>query len=263
MGKIRWYTLNDFSNLVLEGLQRIWEEDKQSQLNYLDIIAAARHTTPDLLRRVDAFFVPNDEYLKYYFSSDISDPSYDCYFDSGLCKWSNCLVIPIYNIANEVVAFGGFNPLLYAKSHEENGEHYNYYLYSDKTLFKKGDYIYCPKGIQEKALLDGYIFVTDGIFDTISLVGAGFNAASLMSSSLTSEIVVQLRMYDRVILVCDNDEAGLKLRTKALRMLPKATVFSQGRTKDIDELLNSEYRDDVIKSLMGAKNATFAISAKF
>lgn len=261
--RIWWCVLNSFNELVTEGIKRIWAIDSQSQTEYLKIIAKARNTSTDLLRKVDAFFVPNDNYMLEYFSDEIRNRNFDCYLDNGICKWSNSLVIPIYNIASEIVAFGGFNPILYAKSHEPDGEHCNYYLYSDKSLFHKGDYVYCPKGVQEKALEDGYIFVTDGIFDTISLYGVGCNAASLMSSSLTLEIVMQLRMYERVILVCDNDEAGLRLQEKALRLLPNAKVFRQGKTKDIDELLNSKYRSSVLSALFNCKDSKFATFARF
>lgn len=248
-----------FSELAKEGIKNVWRDDYRSQDEYLKIIAESRQMDVLLLRMTDTFFVPNNEYLSNYFSGEIRDIVYDCYDYNGLCKWSNYLIIPIYNLADEIVAFCGFNPLLYAKAHEPGEGGQNYYQYSNKNIFQKGRYVYCPKGVQERAMVEQYVFVTDGVFDAISLVGAGFNAASLMGSNLTAEIIVQLKMMGNVFIVSDNDKAGLALQKRIKTAIPKAKAFTQGKTKDIDELLKSEYRSSVLAKLQKLKDGTAVV----
>lgn len=248
-----------FSTIATEGIKSVWQNDYRSQQKYLEIIAEARQTDAELLRKVDAFFVPNNEYLSSYFGEEIREAAYNCYDYDGLCKWSNNLIIPIYNLADEIVAFGGFNPLLYTKAHEDGAQGENYYQYSSKSVFRKGSYLYSPRGMQKKAILEQYAFVTDGIFDTISLAGAGFNAVSLMSSSVTVEIAVQLKMIGNILIVNDNDKAGLALQKKIKAVVPGAKAFVQGMTKDIDELLNSGYRDVAIAQLTEARDRAVAV----
>lgn len=247
--------MSGFNEIATEGINKIWHDDAESQMHYLGIIAQARGTQIESLVEADTFFVPNNSYLAAYFGNIIRDPAFDCYNLNGECKWSNYLVIPIYNVTGEIVAFGGFNPFLYAKSHESGANQESYYQYSSRALFKKGNYVYCENGIFERALTEGYLFVVDGIFDAISLTHAGFNAAGLMSSTVTQEILVQLRMVKRIILANDNDKAGLALKRKLSRYLKQLEVFPQGKTKDIDELLNSEYRDRTIEMLEAVKNS--------
>lgn len=236
------------------GIRRVWEEDTESQLQYTSIIEQVRNIKGVDFRQINSFFIPNDNYVKEYFESEITEPEYGFYNHSDVCFWNNCLVLPIYNVADKVVSVAGFNPIKYVKAKETLDWSLNYYIYASSRLFKKGSFMFYLEGCYQRALDDGYLFITDGIWDTISVQLAGFNAAALMGSTVTPEIAAMLRFINRLILAIDNDEAGQKLAYDIKRIHPRVTVLKQGKTKDIDDLLKSEYRDSAIAELQKAKD---------
>lgn len=241
--------MSRLDSLIKEGIKSVWETDVEAQQGFLQVIAELRSVSIDTLKSVGAFFVPNDEYLARHCGAEIKEYEYDCYLDDEICRWSNWLVIPIMDISGTVVGLAGFNPFLYLKAREENDWSIVYYQYSRGSLFKKGRYVYSPPGNYEKALDDGYVFVVDGLFDAISLWEAGFNACAMMDSAVTEEKVVLLRFVKRVILLADNDDAGVKLYRTLRRRVPQLELFKQGKTKDIDELLKTEFRESTIQQL--------------
>lgn len=237
--------LND---LIKTGLKSIEENDTEIQNKYLGIIANLRNISIDTLKGANAFFVPNDDYMIAHCGDEILQPECDCYFD-GMCRWSNWLVLPIEDVNGLIVGLAGFNPFLYLKAKETGDWSIVYYQYSSASVFKKGRFIYTPPGVYEKALDDSCIMVVDGLFDALSLCEAGFNACALMDSAVTDERVVLLRFVKRVILLADNDDAGVKLYKQLRKRIPRLELFKQGKTKDIDELLKTEWREKTVKQL--------------
>lgn len=216
--------------------------DEQDQ--FLSIVAEARNMPVEAIKKARGIFIPNDEFMMELFGPEIC--AYDCYHgDSGLCNWSNAVIFPIRNVNNKVTAFAGFFPFDYVDTEIEK----NYYAYSSQKVFQKGRYLYFPIGNLEDAINDGYLIVVDGLFDSISLCNVGFHAASFMGSSLTPEILMQLRFVNQIIVPADNDSAGYSLYEKLKRKLPNVTLFRQGKTKDIDDLLKSDYADNAIAEL--------------
>lgn len=226
-----------FDSVYRRGIQRVWMEDGGSQLGYLGIIQEARQMDGMDFRELKACFIPNDGYFAAYFGEESRDAAYGCYDSGGRCFWNNCLVFPVFNAAGAVVSLAGFNPLRYAEAKEKQDKSINYYIYSPKHLFTKGRYLFYIENMYLKALEDGYLFLTDGIFDTLALSVHGYNAAALMGSYLSQEVLMQLRFIDRVVLAADNDAAGMKLYDNLRIHLNNAELAKQGAAKDMDELL--------------------------
>lgn len=243
-----------FDTIYRDGVQRIWEEDAESQRGFLDAIASARNMKSIDFKAINAFFVPNDAYILKYFDDTITFSEYG-FYEGDYCFWNNCLLMPIYDVADKVVSVAGFNPFRYLESKEKDDRSINYYIYAPSQVFKKGSFMFYLEGCYKRALDDQYIIITDGVFDTIALQLAGFNAGALMSSSVTQEIATLLRFIKHVLIASDNDEAGLKLVEKIRAVHPFVTVIRQKRTKDIDDLLKSEYRDKAISELKMAINS--------
>lgn len=236
------------------GLKRVWEEDTDSQLQYTSIIAQTRNIKGVDFKKINSFFIPNDNYMKLYFDPEISNAEYGFYAQDSFCFWNNCLIIPIYNVADKVISVVGFNPFRYVKAKETLDWSLNYYSYASSRIFKKGAFMFYLEGCYQRALDEGYLFITDGVWDTISAQLAGFNAAALMGSTVTPEIAAMLRFVKWVILAIDNDEAGQKLASDIRKIHPRVTVLKQGKTKDLDDLLKSKYRSVAISELENAKN---------
>lgn len=229
------------------GYRRAWSEDAESQERFCSVIAEVRSIPVSVLKSIECFFVPNEEYLVWACGEDILDAKYGVYLDDN-CLWSNCLLLPILNLNDQVMGLAGFNPFVYMDVHE-NLSSENYYQYSMSSVFAKGRYMFGPAGVYKKSMRDGYLCITDGVFDTVSLNAAGFNAMALMGSTLTQEILMQLRFIKKIILVADNDDAGYKLWDNLRKSIPGAVLFKQGYTKDADEALKSEHREDFIRKL--------------
>lgn len=237
-----------------KGIERVWDEDSSSQANYINAVLTARNMKCMELNKLHAFFIPNDHYVERFFGSEILNPMYGFYDKIGTCcYWNNCLVFPIYNVADKIVSVVGFNPFRYVEAKEKKDWSLNYYIYADSQHFKKGAHLFYLEGAYSRALDEGYLFLTDGIFDTISLQTVNFISAALMGSSVTSEIAALLRFIKRLIVVIDNDEAGQKLANDLMRVHPQVTIVKQKLTKDIDDLLKGDRRDRAITELEKAK----------
>lgn len=239
----------DFDKVYRDCVDRVWSEDGENQTVFLNIVQQARNCSGIDFRQLKSIFIPNDKYLRAYSTSEIMNPAFGVYNESGLCFWNNCVVFPIYNVADKIVSLVGFNPLQYAEAKETGDKSINYYCYSPKNVFAKGRYLFYTEGAYTKSVKDGYALLTDGIFDTISLSKEGFNAMAFMGSSITPEIAMLLRFVSNVIIVSDNDSAGAKLVQYAKSVLSGVKEFRQGKTKDIDELLKSEFRTEVVQRL--------------
>lgn len=230
-------------NSVFEnGYRRIKEECWETQRSFFAVIAEARNMPAEWIEKMDAIFIPNNEFMLEYFGQEILE--YDCYRGS-VCIWDNALIFPIRGANGEVAGLGGFFPFDYVDETTD----VNYYAYSSSSVFTKGRYLYFPQWDLIHAINSGYLIVVDGVFDAVSLCGCGFCAASLMGSSPTAETFMQLRFVKHVIVAADNDEAGMKLFMKMKKYLKNVTLFTQGVNKDIDGALKSEKSSEVIESL--------------
>lgn len=255
----------NFSQIAAEGIKRIYDEDLDTQRYYLDLIAREVRHMPDgdFFFRAKAFFVPNEEYMLKYFGQECTDPMYDIYDFYGGCVWQNYVVFPIQNVAKTIVGFAGFDP--FAKERKLAGEQIaeGHYKYSRASVFNRGDYLYCPPDVFDKGLSDGYIIVVDGIFDMWSLIVAGYNAACLMGSAVTEEIIFQLKFFKHVFFAQDNDAAGLRVANTLKMRHPNCHLLLQNVFKDVDETLQSPYRGQYLKALDEALAAKTDLVLKF
>ena len=116
------------------------------------------------------------------------------------------------------------------------------------------------KGLDRKNLLYGYrhildnvdnIFITEGVFDTISLTKPNYNAVAVLGAGLSE---IQCKMIESktesVILCFDNDEAGRKATMKAMDLLLRHTLLDiyvlTPTGKDIDEMIQEGKANDLL-----------------
>lgn len=243
-------------------LQNVYDKDFEVQKKYLDICCSARGMQSDILLKASAIFVPNSDYLLSYGGGEVLEESNGLY-RGGECLWTENILFPFFDIGDSIVGFGGFNPRVYLMVHEQNDWTSNYYNYSTKDIMRKGNYLYMLPGTFDKAWSDGYLLITDGIFDTLSLAQYGFNAAALCGSTLTEQIIVQLRLFKKVIILTDNDNAGYVLENKMKKYLHNCIFFHQGLYKDVDDILKSEYRDGFICKLWDSIQSPFLIDSYY
>ena len=232
-----------------EGFANVYENDLASQEKYMEIFAEEiRKCDKNILIDAGGVFIPNNEYMQMYFGpiTMIHD-----YSKAGVCNWLEAIVFPIRDITDEIVGIEGYFPL--NKLHKENGEtlfKYNFkYKVSDKSIFNSSLYFFGMKGIQRKALEDGYVILTDGTFDALSLTHIGYNALALLGSSVSKQQIAYLSMLDTVYLAVDNDRAGQDLLKYLKKNLPNVKGILFTKSKDVDDILKGENREEFISQL--------------
>lgn len=247
--------------LVRGGIDAIYSSDFSTQRNYIDFIAnKVRRMEASVIYDAEAFFVPNERYLLSYFDPSVLNSGYGFYDHEGHCIWQECLVFPIKDLSDTIVGLAGFNPRKYVEAHETHDWSLNYYSYSNKSIFHKGYYLYMLSGIYERAISDGYLLLVDGLFDCLSLSAEDYNAAALLGSSPTEQIIAQLRFIKKVIILSDNDEAGIELERKLQRQLNNVVYLHQGKTKDVDELLKTDHATKYKMQLDNAINESIMLN---
>lgn len=154
-------------------------------------------------------------------------------------KFRNRLMFPIFDLRNNIIAFGGraLDPKDPSK-----------YMNTAETLaFSKGSNLYALNFA--KASSEDYFILCEGYMDVLSLHQAGFsNAIACLGTALTKDQADLIRRYREKAVTCyDNDDAGRKATHRALSILPgagvKVRVLSLRGGKDPDEILKTEGKD--------------------
>lgn len=106
----------------------------------------------------------------------------------------------------------------------------------------KESLVYVPQDSWDNVVSSSTIYVVDGVWDSITLNYLGFPAMALLGSSLTTGIIQILNMYKSIILVQDNDHAGVSLFIDLSRRFKHVSrvVIPASISKDIDEYHNIE-----------------------
>jgi len=224
------------------GVDRIWEEDAEFQEVALTAVAEdIRQIDVDILRERKMFYVPNDEYLKHFFGDEVGNRYHGMYQDE-YCLYYKRLMIPLTRMNGDIFGFCGY-------CNEEVEEGYIKYLFPPKRVFVKQRYAYITGEEYMSALLDNYIFITDGIFDQIRLSSLGYNAMALCSSKLTDFHIHFLSFIENKIVLPDTDQAGLDLARYCKRKMKGVTVWKQGDEWDIDDYLKGKERQSRFRGI--------------
>jgi len=216
-------------------VKRVWDEDAASQTHFFNSIFEVRRSkfSP---RELNSIFVPNQEYLKYFAPPECLTDDFGLYF-RGECIWVGHMILPLLDTMGVPRGLVSFNPFVYLDVH--NGLQGNYYAYSNKSVCQKGNFLYTP--VNPFINLEQPIVITDGVFDAISVhENMHCNVGALLGSTVTPIMIAQLRLFPKVILAMDNDEAGIRVRNKLRNAsLPLDVVYFQ-EFKDVDEAFKSD-----------------------
>lgn len=228
-----------------KAVDRIWKEDGEFQeLMVRHILKAIRGVSDDAMldlelasaRKDGLFYCPNDDYMEEWLGESSTDLFAGIYGSNGLCRYTQRLVIPIRNFADEIPGFIGYS----------NDEVPGYddgvfvkYTYPPKDTLIKGRFMYITGEEYIKAIEDGYICIVDGIFDKRRLTDYGYNAVSLMGSAVTFWHKLYLSKIKHIIVIRDNDQAGYKLLQTCKKAFPGTIEIAQGDRWDIDDFLKT------------------------
>ena len=146
----------------------------------------------------------------------------------------NRLMLPIYNLTGEVMAFGG----------RALGDETPKYLNTANTAaYTKGAHVYALHLARRAAAADDTLVVVEGYLDAIALHQAGFkNAVASLGTAFTPEQARELRrVASRLYLCFDGDAAGQAATARSIDMLVEeglsVSIVALPAGTDPDELI--------------------------
>lgn len=169
-------------------------------------------------------------------------------------------VIPIYDIASNLVAMVGWYP------------DYKKYITTSSMFFAKNMLYF---NIEHAYRLswskyNGVVFLVEGIFDALSLRAIGLPAIATMGANVSSPKSEILKQFSKIVAVPDNDKTGKKSRTVGTKdswVVPKNTTFlkitgkcktefGDLKVKDIDNLISYYPVEEVREILLEVSRST-------
>ena len=161
----------------------------------------------------------------------------------------NRLMFPVIDVRGNVIGFSG----------RVLGDGEPKYMNSPETLvFNKSRNLFALN--LAKKSKSGYIILSEGNIDVVSLHQAGFDSAvASLGTSLTPEQARMLSRYtNEVIIAYDNDNAGMKASQRAIGILEKldlkVKVLQMSGAKDPDEFIKLKGADAFRNLIDGAEN---------
>lgn len=238
--------INDTWKLLYKN---VMQDDYESQENYIRLIGEkVRQLSFEALIKEKALFIPNNEYIMHF--TNIDSLNYqNGFYNNDVCIWNGQLIFPIFGVDGDVYGICGFDPAKYLQARETGDYSLHYYNYSVKNIFNKGNFLFWGDNGFENAFNLGYVILVDGVFDAIQLRRLGFSSAALMGSSLTESIIAQLRFFNKVIIISDNDSAGFKLECNLKKYLNNCIYLRQSFNKDVDGAIKDGYESSIIAAL--------------
>ena len=161
----------------------------------------------------------------------------------------NRLMFPVIDVRGNVIGFSG----------RTLGDDERKYLNTrDTPVFSKSRNLFALN--LAKKSKNGYILLTEGNIDVVSLHQAGFDSAvASLGTSLTPEQAKLIKRYTgEVVIAYDNDAAGQKAAQRAIGILEpldlKVRVLQMSGAKDPDEFIKSNGPDAFANLLNASEN---------
>lgn len=176
-----------------------------------DYLVKTRGLSLDICNTYSICSFPDDiEYIKSHI------PTIDLIYsgiiktkeDKELCILSyNNIIIPIFNIWGEPIAINSRSSK-YDQSYLDSLDIPKYW----HTFFKKSNCLYGMNVAYEEIIKKNCVYIVEGNLDVLSAHALGIkNVVGLGSTTLTNAQFLQCsRLAENIVLMLDNDEAGLK-----------------------------------------------------
>jgi DNA primase len=158
----------------------------------------------------------------------VKKQSGDGYYD----RFRDRIIFPISNVDGKVIGFGG--------RIIKEGDEPKYINSPESDVYHKRRNFYGLDRSKDYIRKNKRVIIVEGYTDFLSLYSAGIkNVVATLGTSLTRDHVVALRRYtDRIIVVFDGDEAGIKAAVRSLdvfleeSLLPNVVMLPDGSDPD-------------------------------
>lgn len=175
-------------------------------------------------------------------SRDKSDGDYDLF--------RGRLIFPIHDLSGRIIAFGG----------RILGDGQPKYINSpDSPIYHKGEVLFGLYTARQAIRQAAEVILVEGYFDQLALTRAGVgNSVATCGTALTTEHAQLLKRYaKRVLLLFDNDAAGLSATFKAMELLLptglETAVIELEAGEDPDSFLQKRGKDVFAGKLQAAR----------
>jgi 5S rRNA maturation endonuclease (ribonuclease M5) len=163
------------------------------------------------------------------------------------------LLIPISTPAKFYISYVAYDVL--AQIHtKQTGEKKPAYFAPISE--RKDSIVFVPENSWERVTNSNTIYLVDGVFDSITVNYLGLPAMALLGSRISEDISKILSLYERIILVQDNDQAGSNLfieLSKRFRNVARVKIPAS-IAKDIDEFHNKTSDEEAHNLLKRGEN---------
>lgn len=225
--------------LYTELYTKVMDDDYASQRYYLSMVEEQRKISVDYLQKLGALFIPNNDYIKYYLGNKVTMSNVGLYYGEK-CPWTLFVIIPVRGLDGEVMGLTGWDAYNKYREVVDGEEGLSTYKVSAKSVFPREKYFLSDISVLKEKFDSRVVFVTDGVFDTVSLCSRGLPSIALLGSTFSPEVIYFLNWYKYIYVCGDNDSAGLSLAKKIAKAVPGTYRIVQNQTKDIEELLRSD-----------------------
>ncbi|MFW6022761.1 MAG: DNA primase [Halanaerobiaceae bacterium] len=168
-------------------------------------------------------------------------------------KFRGRLIFPIFNIRNEVIAFGG-------RILDDNKSVPKYLNSPDTPVYKKGENLYGLNWAKEEMRKTGAAVIMEGYTDILTAHKNGIsNAIASLGTAFTSDQARLLKRYSLTIYISyDADAAGGRATLKGLDILSKedlnVRVITLPENQDPDEFIKDKGKTGFLKLQESAVN---------
>lgn len=229
----------NFNAVYSKLVDLVYSDDLHSQQIYLSLIEDQRKIPVDYLVERGCLFIPNNEYIRHYLGGEAD--TFGCELYAGdRCLWTLYVLLPITDLSEDVVGLVGWDVQHKFQEINEGQKGLSMYRVSSKNVFQRERFFLTDVPLLRRTFEQRTVFITDGVFDSVSLNYRGIPAIALLGSTFSPEILYFLRWYSKIFVVADNDTAGLKLYNTLRKSLPNVYRVIQNQTKDIEELLRTD-----------------------
>lgn len=160
-------------------------------------------------------------------------------------KTNNVAYFFLYNLSGQLVGYQYYNPtgLKAIRSNFKDQDPLNLNLLKYKSYVSNNEI--AVYGLETYDLKSKYLFIVEGIFDSIKIHNAGYPAIATLSNDVTKSTRNWIKtLPQEIIVIYDNDEAG-----KRLIKLGHRAFTSPKPYKDIGEMPQTEVNEFLNKIL--------------
>lgn len=240
MSNNRIYALNECARKFFENKLR------GAPLEYL---RNDRKLSDKTICRFNLGFAPDDwQYLINYMKKqgftieEMVEAKLVCRSSSGrhFSFFRNRIMFPIIDLNNRTIGFGG-------RVWQSGDTGPKYLNTGENAVFHKGYNLYGLNNINKSG---GYIIICEGYMDAIALQSNGIDkaVAGLGTALTVSQALLAKSLSDNIILLYDNDNAGIEAAKAAIETFREVNIEPQiaiiSDYKDADEFLKNKSAAD-------------------